>query len=339
MRLLRHLALLTSLLPAVLFGALAMPALATTEPPGPRAAAQLDIALQDGLLTVNVEGTPLDQVLLAIAEQADIRLHLTGDLSQPVTAWFTLRIGAGIRELIGAHGLVMVYGPAADGGGTTVMTELRAYGLSGGRAVAFTPPPPDDPLDRVYRDIKRGDRKARLSAVQRLHGRVDATAVADLAAVLAAESDPNVRRSAALGLSDSRDAKAVAALKAALGDANSSVRFQAIHGLARIGGPEAARALAQIPRDNSAAIRMQTVMALQQIGDPATLAALSQVLAADADPQVRRVAARTLETLGGGAAWWALHDATDDQDPAVRAAATAALRGNPVAPTGPETKP
>ena len=176
-------------------------------------------------------------------------------------------------------------------------------------------------MDRVYDGLDRFDRKSKLRAVRELHGLDDEAAVDDLARVLAQETDPKVRRLAALGLGNSKDTKARAALSTALGDKDRSTRFQAIHGLAKIGGAESAKALTASLRDDDPAVRLQTVLALQRIGDTAAVGALGEVLAKEKDPEVRRVAVRTLERLGGDEAWWALFDATDDPDPRVREAA------------------
>ncbi len=53
---------------------------------------------------------------------------------------------------------------------------------------------------------------------------------------------------------------------------------------------------------------------------------LGEILAEDKDPDMRLVAVRTLERLGGGEAWWALFEATTDPDLRVREAAAAAIR-------------
>ncbi len=112
----------------------------------------------------------------------------------------------------------------------------------------------------------------------------------------------------------------------ALGPAKDrSVRFQAIHGLAKIGGEESAEALATALSDHDPAVRLQTVLALQRIGDVGTVGVLTKVLGDDEDPEVRRVAVRTLERMGGDEAWWALFDATSDPHPTVREAANAAI--------------
>ena len=78
-------------------------------------------------------------------------------------------------------------------------------------------------------------------------------------------------------------------------------------------------------KDHDPAVRLQTVLALQRIGDVGTVGVLTKVLGEDENPEVRRVAVRTLERMGGDEVWRALFDATTDPDPRVREAAAAAI--------------
>lgn len=286
---------------------------------------EIGVTVEGGLLIIRVEEERLDDVLRAIAEQANLRLKLTGDLGGPTTAWFTVHLEDGLRHLVGNHGLIMLYGPPHGSSGRQLLTEIWVRGALDGPVVTVEPAATGDDLAQFYFDLERFDREGKLRAVRAIAGFDDAAAIADLALVLERESDPLVRRVAAIGLGHRRGADAIDALGAALEDRDRSVRFQAIHGLGKIGGRDAAEALVPALRDGDAAIRLQAVLALQSTGDASTVRALARVLAEDADAEVRRVAARTLERIGGPDAWWVLFDASTDRDPMIRRDATAAM--------------
>ena len=61
----------------------------------------IDVTVEDGVLAVKVSNAPLEDVLRAIAERAGLRLRLAGNLGRPITAWFTLRLEEGLRQLVG----------------------------------------------------------------------------------------------------------------------------------------------------------------------------------------------------------------------------------------------
>ena len=282
---------------------------------------EIGVTVEGELLTIRVQDARLDDVLRAIAEQAGLRLKLTGDLGRPTTAWFEIRLEDGLRHLVGDNGLILIYEPSRGHSGRHVLTEIWVRGVSDGSVVTFEPAASEGALAEFYFDLERFDREGKLRAVRALVGLDDPAAIADLALILARESDPMVRRVAAVGLGNRQGPEAIDALSAALGDRDRSVRFQAIHGLAKIGGRDSAEALATALRDNDPAIRLQTVLALQRIDDASTVGELARVLAEDTDSEVRRVTVRTLERIGGPEAWWVLFDAATDRDPKVRGAA------------------
>ncbi len=287
---------------------------------------EIDVTVEDGVLAVNVRDVRLEDVLRAIAERAGLRLRLAGDLGPPITAWFAISLEEGVRYLVGDNSLIMIHEPARGQAGQLTLTEIRVSGSPDGHVVTFEPAVEESSLDRVYDGLDRLDRKSKLRAVRELHGLDDKAAIDDLALVLAQETDSKVRRLAAFGLGESGGgANALAALSAALGDEDRSVRFQAIHGLSKIGGHESAEALTATLTDHDPAVRLQTVLALQRVGDIGVVGSLGETLAKDEDPQVRRVAVRTLERMGGAEAWWALFDAMTDPDLRVREAAAAAI--------------
>lgn len=161
---------------------------------------EIDVTVEDGVLVVKVRDARLEDVLRAIAERTGLRLRLAGDLEPPITAWFTLRLEDGLRYLVGDNSLIMIYQPARGQTGQVMLPEIRVSGTPNGDVVTIEPAVKQSPLDRVYDGLDHANRTGKLRAVRALHGLDDETAIDDLAVDLAQESDPKVRRVAALGL-------------------------------------------------------------------------------------------------------------------------------------------
>ncbi len=76
--------------------------------------ANIHIAIEQGLLTVDLRNVPLAEVLQAIAKTAAFGLTLRGDLSTPVTWSFTgVPLAKGIKRLVGNNSLVIIHAPAS----------------------------------------------------------------------------------------------------------------------------------------------------------------------------------------------------------------------------------
>jgi len=121
----------------------------------------------------------------------------------------------------------------------------------------------------------------------------DGAAVEPLAAALA-DSDPCVRRMAALKLGRSGAPGAIAALRAALRAPMPQQRSVGALGLGYAEDPAAVGDLGDAIDDSSPEVRAATAWALGQIEDPTAIPLLIPVLEGDADPGVRRVAAWAL---------------------------------------------
>ena len=87
--------------------------------------AEIDVAVQGGLLSVKVRNAPLEDVLRAVADEARLGLKLRGDLTRPVTSWLALPLEEGIRRLVGANSLIMIYAPVEGGVDQPRLTEIR----------------------------------------------------------------------------------------------------------------------------------------------------------------------------------------------------------------------
>jgi hypothetical protein len=239
----------------------------------------MEVTVREGRLSVNVRDAPLTEVLRRIGQEADLKVHLDGQLRTPITTSFIgLPLESGIRRLTRGHSSSFVYGPASPTGRTGRLIEIWIIESS---AVAG----PASPVDARTR-------AARLAHLDSLSGRRDDAAVAELIRILAQDPDPVVRNRAALTLSRRRDPRATPALTAALGDQHPSVRIQAVRGLRRVEGERAAEVLARVLlSDADPSVRRVTVSVLSSIRDAAAGSALGTAMSADSDASVRQAAA------------------------------------------------
>jgi len=153
-----------------------------------------------------------------------------------------------------------------------------------------------------------------------------------LAATLIKDSDPRRRAEAAAQLADFPDKRCVAALVAALGDADPRVRATAADSLSGVfraatrpvGEEYALKPLAIALKDSNARMRAKAAEALGYSDDHRAIDPLMDALR---DPEliVRISAARGLGALGDVSAIVALREAAKDDNPAVRKAADDAL--------------
>ena len=285
-------------------------------------------------LTLSVRDAPLADVLRAIAQQAEFRLTIAGDLSSPVSWSFSeVTLDQGIRRLVRNFDHVLIYRSDRARSMPRSPAELIVYGAPDGRFATVEPvtkvePDPNikpSPLDRVYQGLDRRDRHARLLAVRELARQKDEAAVDDLALVLTHESDTLLRRMAAIGLGSIGGSQALAMLIAALEDKNRLIRAQAVGALGKIGNDEAIAALMGGLRDGDPLVRAGTVRALQKLHAIDLAHILRKVLLDDSSPKVRKAAIRTLKTMRSEAARTALEIGAMDPDPGVSETAALAL--------------
>lgn len=278
----------------------------------------LEIAYDEGLMSLSVEAMPLGNVLEAIARAAGFELVLKTKLPMPVT-WSVERMPPDrlVAKLLGRGSSMALYAPAPDGRGS-VLTEVRVL-----RAPPTVSQEPAKEVAQSLQPANVGDWTAELDLDRRVVATlardrtgVDASVGADfvppsqserkvvrqvvpavsrqMARRLQDETDPRKRRAAAVGLGRARTNDAVPALVQALEDGDSGVRQRAVQGLGRHGGPGA-------------------------------VAPLSRALLEDAEPRVRRLAATSLGMIPDERAWLALLEAQSDTDTTVREAAKRAL--------------
>jgi hypothetical protein len=90
----------------------------------------LEVKVEDGRLWVVAENVPLAQTLKAIAQQLDAKLHMRGELDEPVTRRLKgVKIADGLRTLARKQILIMEFDPKAQ----NRLKVLRVYAPNGGR--------------------------------------------------------------------------------------------------------------------------------------------------------------------------------------------------------------
>jgi len=257
----------------------------------------LEIRYVGGALTLRVDGVPLSSLLAAIAETANFRLVVAGNLERPVSRGLAgVPLDRGLERLLDGLSYLRTYDSV---GGQSVLVELRVLGPApmNGEASTFV---------TVQRQMTRAEltpaMTARLSAaederlkrVRHLRTESGSDVAQELALYLTQDESPAVRRVAAAALAGGGNLEARDALTAALEDSDAQVRRQAVLSLAQTWGPEASRALAR-------------------------------ALATDPDADARALAARMLGRTGGAEAGTALEAALQDLDPKVRQLARQSL--------------
>ncbi len=266
--------------------------------------ATIEVAVRQGLLSVNLRDAPLADVLQAIGEQAGFRVIIKGDLSAPVTWSFTQApVDKALRRLLQNTSSVLIYAPSRDGGigplVEVIVLETKADAAARTAQIARMIPAKRTGGSRKTAVVSlNDDREDRLRAVQRLANKPDAAATKDLALLLSEDEDPMIRRIAAIALGKIGGARAEAALTGALEDEDSLVRGRAIQALARKWGHKAVGSLGKtLMKDPDPTVRRQAALSLGRMSGEEALEAL-QAAQGDADYAVRRAVAFALARLG-----------------------------------------
>ncbi len=188
--------------------------------------------------------------------------------------------------------MMLRYGATEGEEGKRALAVLHVY--------ATNSKPADEPQSNPRTQLARlsrnqdysdqGQPPERLQAIDRLTGLSDQYVVDSLKTALHSDSNPAVRRRAAVALEDIGGDPAANALEAGLGDDNPSIRIAVVTALGRIGSERAIMAIGQ------------TIM-----GDP--------------EPETRRAAVLALAGHEGGAVEAFLNAARKDDARVVREAA------------------
>lgn len=257
----------------------------------------IDVAVDQGELTVDLRHASLAAVLAIIAERAAIEVTLHGDLSAPVTQSFAgLPLEEGIRRLAGGHSVAVTYGAAASESGQAMVTGVWVMGDSSRPSAEK-----DERADpRVAETGGESPLAPQIGEVQRLAGDADRgseAAMARLAEIGASDADAALRQQAVAALGRLTSAAAEPVLVAALADADVEVRLRAVRGLRRFGTDTAVQSIAEVSlADTDPHVRLAAVTALTSLPGGSMLRGLAKA-SSDPDDVVRAVAIR-------GLAWW-----------------------------------
>lgn len=261
----------------------------------------LRASVENDLLTLEARGVSRGEILNAIGEAAGFRVYAAPGAAGTIDLSLVREpVERALTRILQGTSAVLVYEPGPVGGESR-LSEVRLLGSVDDSAMA-DPASAHSPRIEAVPGLAAGTGSAaRLREVHALAGRADADAVATLAFAAEHDEAPVVRRAAVDALGKLRIGRAREALIAALSDDDRHVGRCAVAALVRTWGEKAAPPLAR-------------------------------VLAGDADPAMRRLAADALGRIGGETALMALLEAQSDLEPRVRQAVAASLarrRGSP----------
>ncbi len=265
---------------------------ATEEIPSP----VINVAIEQGLLTVDIRSARLADVLRLIGKRAGLSVTIRGYAGRPVTDSFIgVPLDEGIRRLVRGHSLALFYASSGHEAGAKLLTGVWVItdSLDGEAA------PMEIPRDSVSQAPAWPERPGLVREVRVLARQArqrDEEAVAALLDVVTQNADPLVRRLAVISL-----------------------------GSVSVKAEELGNTMAKALEDEDSSVRIQAVRAFRHLRDKQAPQVVGKVLLGDPDPRVRRTAARALAVLPGRAAQRALEAAIFDPDKSVRQVAERAL--------------
>jgi len=229
------------------------------------------IELKEGLLTVDVQDVPLNQVLSTVAEQGKFRVLFVNPAQDMISLAFTdLPLKKGLEELLKGRDHMFRYS-GEDGSLSTVAVYTRKDGAAPTRSLQRQPVQQTQGIDPDEQDVAllsaqalgSLDEDERLEAVEELADLDDQAEAADvLTEVLQTDVNPDVREAALESIADFED--------------QDSQR----------------RAASLSVNDSEQDIRMRAVEILTDIEDWATLRDVAQT---HDDPEIRELANDALE--------------------------------------------
>jgi len=237
-----------ALLLAALVLSLAIPAgsVATDTQSSDRSDIRID--LNDGLLSAEIHGAPLPEVLVEIGKLAGFKVVQVADFNDfpRVNSKFeNLTVQVAVERLVADTNRILFYSQSEGGEPQRVLSQLWLLGP--GEAGA------DVTQGIVLIDeLQHEEPVKRSAAALRLVQQPDERPVLEnLALMLQTDPDPLVRSRVAIALGALGDDRAVSNLETALLDENFSVRAQSITALGQIGGDRATVALGGILLDDA----------------------------------------------------------------------------------------
>lgn len=251
--------------------------------PAISSAAGAVVELAGDRLTVDARDVALTDLLAQLAERANLRVTFGSAPTETVTATFSgVPLDEGIRRLLRGRSFVLVYEAGQR------VRELRLVGPDAAR----TPP-----AASRGQPAERGAQTAHPSPGSPAVPPGPATPVRDLARTVVEDEEATVRARATAALAAAGGAEAIGALRKALEDDAGIVRVHAVHALSRAERDAAVPLLSKVlAGDPDPQVRLAAAIALGSMPTPDARAALEGA-AADANPEVRHEARRTLARL------------------------------------------
>lgn len=255
----------------------------------------VEVTVEQGLVSADIHDALLADALRAVGERAGVQITFYSRSPERVTqALDGVAPEEAIQRLAQGYQVVLIYRLLPGEGRTGRLAEARVYQPLPPGAVPATPivvgPPAPVVVEPPGRDARLQDVRALIQmAHQQEPGALDS-----LVATLMGEPDPVVRQIITASLAGNSRPEVVAALMAALGDTDPSVRAAAVSSIGQMRNERMTRTM-------------------------------GETLAKDPEPAVRRAAAWALSTQNSEAARRGLEAATADPDAWVRQAAVSAL--------------
>lgn len=264
-----------------------------------RAVARVPVAARDpgyihveqGRVTVNLAGIPLEEVLQAISTQSRIRVVLHGPRPEPISVAFqAVPLEEALRRLMKAN-FLLVY--AADG----ALAEVRVLRAPDERTLAEE----RKSIESLIETLAEGEPAQRREAVLALGESTSAQSVEPLAKALEEDDAAEVRQAVVSVLEKVEGSEAVAALADAVSnDSDQTVRLSAVKALATRDSSEAVDALTQaLEADAEPSVRYEALVSLAEWGDDQVRDALLQALD-DSEASIRAKAAEILQRRSTG---------------------------------------
>jgi len=247
--------------------------------------------VEEGVVTVKIAGTSLEEVLREISTQSRIRLVLHGSRPETISAEFqAVPLDEALRRLIKAN-FLLLYSPDGHLAEVWVLRQPGERILAGER----------ESLESLIGELQRGEPAQRWRAALALGDFKNEQALAPVIGALEGDDAPEVRQAAISALEDLGGQQAIAALAAAVsGDSDDSVRLSAVEALAKLGGPEAVEPLTRALRaDAEPFVRYQALVNLAELGDDRVRGSLLQALD-DPEEFIREKAAEILQLHSTG---------------------------------------
>jgi hypothetical protein len=293
------------------------------------ATSNLQIELQNDLVTISARNVRLRDVLTEIVRQSGLTVFSRA----PLDARLTLEIEelplteVLVRIMRGQSYMLHQAGPTTDDrmGNNASADTLWVFSDDSSDESAYSLSATSMAIELLRSQLASDDIRARQKAVNGLR-MLRVNEVVEPLSYALADKDRKVRIKAIYALADIGGNDAVAILAGALADENAWVRAETAHALAAIGGDTAIPVLKHALYDADSRVRTSAISAFVEIGGTESADALAIALQ-DTDPEVRVEAVAALRNVGGETAIRILNKALQDRDVSVREAAREAFAG------------